>query len=219
MFMSASRLPSSLHVPCARFLRLVYPAYPPPAIFLRNHIIDLFEQAEVETDPARKRRLLTFVAIGAGLVGIELTGELTEFTHNLTRTYHHINPSELEFHLLEAGPKLMPEMERDLAEYAGEVLKRRGVRIMTNTPAQRIEPGKVYLPDAPTESGGAPAAAATFIESHTILLVAGVSPSPLLSDLPLEKDKKGRLIVESTMRSKARPEIWALGDCAHIPDP
>jgi NADH dehydrogenase len=190
------------------------------AIFLRNHIIDLFEQAEVETDPARKRRLLTFVAIGAGLVGIELTGELTEFTHNLTRTYRHIDPSELEFHLLEAGPKLMPEMERDLADYAGEVLKKRGVRIMTNTPAKRIEPGKVYLPDEPAQSVVAPGSATpNVLESHTILLVAGVTPSPLLADLPLEKDKKGRVIVESSMRCKARPEVWALGDCAHIPDP
>ncbi|MDB5321654.1 MAG: Pyridine nucleotide-disulfide oxidoreductase, FAD/NAD(P)-binding domain protein [Phycisphaerales bacterium] len=187
------------------------------AIFLRNHIIDLFEQAEVETDPARKRRLLTFVAIGGGLVGIELIGELTEFTQNLTRTYHHINASELEFHLVEAGPKLMPEMERDLAEYAGEVLKKRGVRILMNTRAQRIEPGRVYLPAAPADVVGAPAA--SFIESHTIMLVAGVTPSPLLADLPLEKDNKGRLIVESSMRCQARPEVWALGDCAHIPDP
>jgi NADH:ubiquinone reductase (H+-translocating) len=179
------------------------------AIFLRNHIIDLFEQAEVETDAARKRRLLTFVMIGAGLVGIELAGELTEFTANLTRTYKHIDKSELEFHLLEAGPKVMPEMERDLADYAAEVLKRRGVRIMTSTPAKRIEPGKVHLPEGKGDA----------IESHTILLVAGVSPSPLLADLGLEKDKKGRVIVESSMRCKARPEIWALGDCAHIPDP
>jgi NADH dehydrogenase len=193
------------------------------AIFLRNHIIDLFEQAEVETDAARKRRLLTFVAIGAGLVGIELTGELTEFTANLTRTYKHIDKSELEFHLLEAGPKLMPEMERDLAEYAAEVLRKRGVRILTDTPARRIEPGKVHLPEPAAgkegAAGAAGAATPAMIESHTILLVAGVSPSPLLADLPLEKDKKGRVIVESSMRCKARPEVWALGDCAHIPDP
>src|SRR5438034_1742571 len=73
------------------------------AIFLRNHIIDLFEQADVETDPARKQRLLRFVIIGAGLVGVELTGELTEFTRNLTRTYRNIDEKELKFHLLEAG--------------------------------------------------------------------------------------------------------------------
>ena len=177
------------------------------AIFLRNHIIDLFEQADVETDPARKERLLRFVIIGAGLVGVELTGELTEFTRNLTRTYRNIDEKELKFHLLEAGAKIMPEMERELADYAVKVFQKRGVDVRTNTPAKQIEPGKVRLPDEST------------LRSHTIILVAGVTPSPTLVDVPMPKDKKGRLIVEPTMRSKERPEIWAVGDCAHIPDP
>jgi NADH dehydrogenase len=177
------------------------------AIFLRNHIIDLFEQADVEPDPARKERLLRFVVIGAGLVGVELTGELTDFTRNLTRTYRNIDEKELKFHLLEAGPKIMPEMERELADYAVKVFQKRGVDIRINTPAKQIEPGKVDLPDGAT------------LQSHTIILVAGVTPSPTLANVPLSKDKKGRLIVESTMRSKERPEIWAVGDCAHIPDP
>jgi NADH:ubiquinone reductase (H+-translocating) len=177
------------------------------AIFLRNHIIDLFEQAEVEDDPARKRRLLTFVGIGAGLVGVELFGELTEFTKVLTRTYRHIEFSDLTFHLLEAGPKVMPEMDRDLADYAVETFRRRGVDIRTETAARRIEPGKVHLPDGST------------LEGATILYTAGVSPSPLLASLPLPRDRKGRVMVESTMRSKERPEVWAVGDCAHIPNP
>jgi len=75
-------------------------------IFLRNHIIDRFEQADVETDAARKQRLLTFVIIGAGLVGTELTGELTEFCKNLTRTYHHIEYEELKFHLSNISSRL-----------------------------------------------------------------------------------------------------------------
>ena len=185
------------------------------AIFLRNHIIDLFEQADVEADPARKRRLLRFVIIGAGLVGTELIGELTEFTKNLTRTYKQIDPSELEFHLLEAGPKIMPEMEPELAEYVRGVFEKRGVKISVNTAARRIEPGKVQLPADGNGSG----AGERVLESHTILLVAGVTPNPTITTLPLEKDKKGRVIVEATMRSKARPEVWGIGDCAHIPDP
>jgi NADH dehydrogenase len=177
------------------------------AIFLRNHIIDLFEQAEVETDPARKRRLLTFVGIGAGLVGVELFGELTEFTKVLTRTYRHIEYSDLTFHLIEAGPNVMPEMERDLADYAVETFRRRGVDVRTSTRVTRIEPGRVHLPDGST------------IEGETILYTAGVSPNPLLATLPLPRDRKGRVMVDSTMRSKERPEVWAVGDCAHIPNP
>jgi NADH dehydrogenase len=184
------------------------------AIFLRNHIIDLFEQADVEADPARKHRLLTFVIIGAGLVGTEVVGELTEFTKNLTRTYKQIDPSELTFHLLEAGPKIMPEMEPELAEYVSEVFKKRGVKISVNTAAKQIEPGKVHLPGESDNPG-----AERVLESHTILLVAGVTPNPQVAALPLEKDKKGRIVVEGSMRSKERPEIWGIGDCAHIPDP
>ena len=197
------------------------------AIFLRNHIIDLFEQADVEGDPARKKRLLRFVIIGAGLVGTELVGELTEFTKNLTRTYKQIDPSELEFHLLEAGPKIMPEMEPELAEYVRGVFEKRGVKISVNTAAKQIEPGKVHLPAEAGGKGGAAGngsaagndGAERVLESHTILLVAGVTPNPTIAGLPLEKDKKSRIMVEGSMRSKERPEIWAIGDCAHIPDP
>ncbi len=183
------------------------------AIFLRNHIIDRFEQADVETDAARKQRLLTFVIIGAGLVGTELTGELTEFCKNLTRTYHHIEYEELKFHLIEAGPKIMPEMEEELANYAVKIFQKRGVQIHINLRAEKIEHNKVYLPSERAGEAG------TVLQSHTILLVAGVTPSPTIRALPLEKDKKGRVMVEGTMRNKQRPEIWSLGDCAHIPDP
>jgi NADH dehydrogenase len=177
------------------------------AIFLRNRIIDLFEQAEVEASPDRKRRLLTFVVIGAGLVGTELVGELTEFVDNLTRTYRNIRRDEVRFFLLEAGPKVMPEMERPLADYAERVFRKRGVDIRVNTAAKQIEPGKVHLPDG------------SVLEAFTIMLVAGVVPSPILADLPLEKDRKGKLVVDATMRSKERPEVWAVGDCASIPSP
>jgi NADH dehydrogenase len=177
------------------------------AIFLRNHIIDLFEQAEVEADRARKQRLLSIIVIGAGLVGVELLGELTEFTRSLTRTYRHIEHSDLTFHLLEAGPNVMPEMERELADYAVETLKKRGVTVLVSTAAKRIDPGAVQLPDG------------SRLEAETILYTAGVAPNPLLATLPLPKDAKGKVMVDSTMRSKERPEVWAVGDCAHIPNP
>jgi NADH dehydrogenase len=182
------------------------------AIFLRNHVIDLFEQADVEPDPARKERLLRFVIIGAGLVGVELMGELTEFTKRLTEAYRNIKPGELSFHLIEAGPLIMPEMERDLADYAVRQYERRGVKVRTRTPAQKIEPGKVHLP-------GPDGGSHEVLEAETILLSAGVAPNPKLADIPLAKDPRGKLKVAGTMRSQERPEIWAIGDCAHIPDP
>lgn len=176
------------------------------AIHVRNHIIDLCEQADVTTDPARQRELMTFVVIGGGLVGVELMGELTEFVDTLLRTYKHIDKRSVRFHLLEAGPKVLAEMDRDLADYAVETLARRGVDIRVGVPVTGIEANAVQV-------GG------EAIRSRTIVLAAGVAANPLLADFPLQRDRKGRLVVASTMQSVDRPEVWAIGDCAAIPDP
>jgi NADH dehydrogenase len=197
------------------------------AIFVRNSMIDLFEQADVEEDPAVLRRLLTFVIIGGGLVGVELVGELQEFAENLLRNYPRIPRQHLRFVLVDANDRIMQEMEEDLAHYAADRLWKRGVGIITNTRVRRIERGRVYLPPRadgqPYSTGDAldadEAGGGTIIEAETILLAAGAVANPLLQDMPLEKAKNGRVVVEATMRSKQRPEVWALGDCAAIPDP
>jgi NADH dehydrogenase len=181
------------------------------AIFIRNRLIDLFEQADVEEDPVRLRKLLTVVIIGGGLVGTELLGELTEFAHNLLRSYPRIPREFLRFFLIEAADRILPEMEKDLADYAADLLWKSGATFLTSTKVQKIEPGKVHLPDS--------AGPEKIIEAETILLTAGIAPNPLLTNLPLEKAKNGRLIVDASMRSKERPEVWAIGDCATIPDP
>lgn len=179
------------------------------AIYLRNKIIDLFEQADVEEDPERRRKLLTIVIIGGGLVGVELMGELTEFVHNLLRSYPRIPRELLRFVLIEAHDRIMPEMEEELSRYATDVLWRRGVSFHTGVRVKAIENGRVLLPEG-VEPG--------VIEAETIILTAGLTANPLLADLPLEKAKNGRVVVDGTMRSKQRPEVWALGDCAAIPD-
>ena len=177
------------------------------AIFVRNHVIDAFEHADATADEAERRRLLSFVVIGAGLVGVELMGELTAFVRAISRAYPRTKDTPRTFHLIEAGPHILPEMERDLADYARRVLKDRGVHVHTNTPARRIDPGRVTLPDG------------SVIEAHTIVLAAGVASNPLLAGFPLEKNPKNRILVDATMRSKSRPDVWAIGDCAVIPDP
>src|SRR5215469_3794827 len=77
------------------------------AFVLRNHVIERFERADVEPDPARKRRQLTFVIIGGGLVGVELFGELTAFADGIAPLYTHVNREEVRFILLEGGERLM----------------------------------------------------------------------------------------------------------------
>lgn len=177
------------------------------AIFLRNHCIQRFERADAEPDPAQRRAALTFTVIGAGFVGVELVGELTEFLPTIAKLYRNINKSELHFELIEAGPRVAPEFEDSLAEYISQVLSSRGVKIRVSTKVDRMTEGRIELSDGGT------------IESETIIIATGVLPSPLVSDLPLEKSRRGAVVVEATMRVKDRPEIWALGDCASIPDP
>ncbi len=178
---------------------------------LRNHFIERFERADVlagtENDPERKRRLLTFVVIGGGLVGVELFGELTAFADEIVRFYPGIDREEVRFFLFERGPRILPEIEEKLAAYAARVLgKRRGAAIRPGAVVRSIEPGRVHL-EGET------------IEADTIVLSAGIVPSPVLAGLDLEKDRRGNVVVDATMRVPARPEVWALGDCARIPDP
>ena len=103
------------------------------ALLLRNHVIERFERADVETDPQRKRRLLTFAIIGGGLVGVELFGELTAFVDGITPLYKHVNRDEVRFILLQGADRIMPEIDPKLADYGARVLgKRRGADIRTH---------------------------------------------------------------------------------------
>jgi NADH dehydrogenase len=177
------------------------------AFLLRNHLIECFERADVETDPGRKRRLLTFAIIGGGLVGVELFGELTAFADGIAPLYKHVSRDEARFLLLQGADRIMPEINPKLAEYGARVLAgRRGADIRTHTRVRAIEPGKVHLSEET-------------IEAETIILAAGIVPNPIVAELPLEKDRHGHVVVEPTMRCRSHPEVWAVGDCASIPAP
>ena len=192
------------------------------AIYHRNRIIDLFEPADVVEDVGRRRELLTFVIVGGGLVGTELMGELTEFIETLLHSYPRNPPNVPRILRIEASPRNKPEMEEDLANYAAKTLQKRGVEILTSTRVAKIEPEKVFLPTADTGirtgPGGGGGGGEQVINAKTIMLSAGVVANPLVADFPLEKGRNGRIVVDGAMRSKDRPEIWALGDCAAIPD-
>lgn len=176
------------------------------AIFLRNQVIRLFEWADVEHDPRRKQAQLTFVIVGAGLVGLELMGELNTFARNVADLYKNVDPDTLHFELIEAGPQIAPEFDEKLANYSAEVLKKRGVTVRTNTPVKAIHPDRIELPDG------------QIIEAQTIVVATGVAPSPMLKSVNVPKDRKGRAQTEATMRVQGTDNIWALGDCASIPD-
>jgi len=177
------------------------------ALLLRNHVIERFERADAELDPQHKRRLLTFAIIGGGLVGVELFGEFTAFVDGIAPLYKHVKRDEIRFLLLQGADRIMPEIDPKLAEYGARILgTRSGAEIRTNTHVRAIAPSKVHLPEET-------------IEADTIILAAGIVPNPVVSSLPVEKDKRGHIAVDGTMRCKSHPEVWALGDCASIPAP
>jgi NADH dehydrogenase len=177
------------------------------ALLLRSHVIERFERADVEADPDQKRRLLTFAIIGGGLVGVELLGELTAFVDGIVPLYKHVDRGEVRCILIQSDSRIMPEIDERLSDYATRVFDRRtGVQIRVNARVRSIEPGKIHLPDET-------------VEADTIVLAAGIMPSPVVAGLPVEKDRRGHIVVDGTMRCPSRPEVWAIGDCASIPAP
>jgi NADH dehydrogenase len=176
------------------------------ALVLRNHLIERFERADAAVDPAERRGNLTVAVIGGGLVGTELVGELTAFVADVLRFYPRIRRDEVCFRLFEAGPRILPEVDANLAATAARVLQHRGVEIHVATPVRSIDVGRVRLENETIDAG-------------TIVLTAGIVPSAVASAIPVDRDRRGRIAVDATMRSRSHPRVWALGDCAAIPGP
>ena len=176
------------------------------ALVLRNHLIGRFERADAAADAAKRRACLSVVVIGGGLVGVELVGELTAFADDVLRFYPRIRRDEVCFRLFEAGPRILPEIDAQLADTAASVLERRGVELHVATAVRSIESGRVRLEN-------------NHIDAGTIVLTAGIVPSAVASAIPVVHDQRGRIAVDATMRSRSHPQVWALGDCAAIPGP
>ena len=144
--------------------------------------------------------------IGGGLVGVELFGELTALVDEITPLYRHVSRDEVRFPLLQAGDRIMPEIDTKLADYGARVLGgRRGAEIRVHAPVRAIEPGRVHLPDKT-------------IEAETIVLAAGIFPNPVVAGLSVDKDKHGHIVVEGPSPQEP-PGGAVLGDCALVPAP
>jgi NADH dehydrogenase len=176
------------------------------ALVLRNHLIEQFERADAAGDQTTRSGCLTVVVIGGGLVGVELLGELSAFADDVLRFYPRIRREEVRFHLFEAGPRVLPEIDEELAVVATRVLERRGADLRVSTPVRAIEAGRVRIANETIDAG-------------TIVLAAGIVPSAVATAIPVLHDQRGRIIVDETMRSRSHEHVWALGDCAAIPGP
>lgn len=176
------------------------------ALVLRNHLIEQFERADAASEPTTRRGCLTVIMIGGGLVGIELLGELSAFADDVLRFYPRLRRDEVRFLLFEAGARILPEIDEELAVVAADVLQRRGAEIRVSTPVRSIETSGIRVANETIDAG-------------TIVLAAGTVPSVLATAIPVAHDQRGRMAVDETMRSRSHANVWALGDCAAIPGP
>jgi NADH dehydrogenase len=175
------------------------------AMVLRSHIIDMFESADLEQDPNIRKRLLTFAVVGGGYTGIEVAAELNDFVSFSRRFYKHVKKDEVEVIVVDPGDRIMHEMSEGLAEYGLSLLKKRGMQFRLQTRVAGVTPDSVEIQD-----GGK-------IETHTAIWAAGTAPQPVIAALPIA-DKHGRIEVNEYMEVPDYPGIWAVGDCAVIPD-
>jgi NADH dehydrogenase len=175
------------------------------AIRVRNRVIEMFERADGETNPELRRRLLTFVVAGGGFAGVELAGALNDFGRGILADYPNLKPEDLNVVLVHSREHILPELSESLGRYAQEKMAARGVIFRLNARLKDFQPGVVLLSDGE-------------IPAETLVWTAGTAPNPLLRVLPVERDKRGAVIVESTLAVKDHPGVWALGDCAAVTD-
>src|SRR6267154_1149758 len=175
------------------------------AIQLRAQIIRHLEEANSECNLADRQSLLTFVVAGGGFAGVETVAAVNDFVRDALRFYPALAEDMLRVMLVHSGPVILPELGESLGRYSEKVLEKRGVEIRLNTRVKSLTESKVFLADG------------VAIPSRTLVWTAGTVPSPLISPLPCAKER-GRIVVNQFLQVPDWPDVWAVGDCAFVPD-
>ena len=171
------------------------------AIALRNRVLEQLERAVIHPDASEE---LGFVFVGAGYAGVEALAELNDFARAALRFYPSLREVPQRWVLVDAAPKILPEIPRRLGEYAARHLERRGVEIHVGTTLESFDGREAVL------ANGAR------ISARTLVWTAGVRASPLLAQLGLPLDERGRVRLDEMLRVEERDDVWALGDCAAV---
>jgi NADH:ubiquinone reductase (H+-translocating) len=172
------------------------------ALVMRRKILIHFEKAEVETDPVKRKDLLTFVIVGGGPTGVELAGAIGELAHYALRAeFRHINPHATQIILIEAGPRILSSFPEHMSAKAKAKLEKLGVIVKTNVRVENIDENGVTV-------GG------QVIHAKTVLWAAGVVASPAGKWLNAKTDNAGRVIVEKDLTVPGYPNIFVIGDTA-----
>ena len=181
------------------------------AMLLRDHIINMLEQADVEhEDEELKKRLMTFVVVGGGFSGVETVGELNDFICESIRDYYHnLEENDAKIILINSGDRLLPEVPAELADFTLQKLRANGIEVRLNTRVLGASSNDIKLNDGST------------ILSHTLTWAGGVKPDPLVTNInDCEHDQKsGKVISNDYLKLKGWNNVFAIGDCAYIMDP
>ncbi|MGL6277973.1 MAG: NAD(P)/FAD-dependent oxidoreductase [Gaiella sp.] len=177
------------------------------AIALRNHVLRTLEGAAASLEPDEIERQLGYVFVGAGYAGVEALAELADLARDAVRHFYPgLRERRQRWVLVDAADGILREVPRRLGAYAHDELERRGVEIHTGTTLSSYDGATAALSDG------------TVIPARTLVWTAGVRASASVGELGLPVDESGRVRVDETLRVEGRERIWALGDCAAVPN-
>ncbi|MGX5211531.1 FAD-dependent oxidoreductase [Streptomyces violaceus] len=177
----------------------------PEALYLRDHVTRQVELAAAAEDPKTCAARCTFVVVGAGYTGTEVAAHGQMFTDAQVRKHPLRQGLRPRWILLDVAPRVLPEMDGKLSSTADRVLRQRGVDVRMGTSVKEATPDGVVLTDG------------EFVETRTLVWCVGVRPDPLVESLGLPMEK-GRLLVDPNLQVPGRPELFACGDVAAVPD-
>jgi len=176
------------------------------AIALRNMVLNQLETADAALDQEERSRRLTFVFVGAGYAGVEALAELSDLVEDALKYYPRLRPTRRRWVLVDAAPRILPEIPRPLGDYADEELRKRGVEIHVDTTLESVSADEAVLGNG------------TRIPTNTLVWTAGVAPNPLLREWGFPLDERGRVEVDELLQVSGHEHVWALGDCARVPN-
>jgi NADH:ubiquinone reductase (H+-translocating) len=174
------------------------------AIALRNHVLRELEAADSAGDETAPH--LGFVFVGAGYAGVEALAELADLVADALRWYPGLRQRQQRWVLVDAAPKILPEIPPRLGDYAARELARRGVEIHVGTTLESYDGAEAVLANG------------VRVDAHTLVWTAGVKANPALAELGLPLDERGRVRVDSLLRVDGRERLWSLGDGAAVPN-
>ncbi|MFF5205793.1 NAD(P)/FAD-dependent oxidoreductase [Streptosporangium sp. NPDC000396] len=175
------------------------------ALYLRDHLIRQIELADATGDPKERQARCTFVVVGAGYTGTEVTAQGQLLTLDTRRSRPALRDQPIRWILADLAPRILPELDERLSRTAHRTLAGRGVEIRTGTSVAEATTEGVELSDG------------EFVPTRSLIWCVGVRPDPLVESLGLPTEK-GRLLVDEYLNVPGHPEIFACGDAAAVPD-